>query len=36
VVDDDGAALGRFTVRLKAVSIWCSIWKRLNSGASSR
>ena len=27
---------GRFTVRENAVSIWCSIWKRLNSGASSR
>jgi hypothetical protein len=27
---------GRFTVRLKAVSIWCSIWKRENSAASSR
>ena len=27
---------GRFTVRANAVSIWCSIWKRENSGASSR
>ena len=27
---------GRFTVRENAVSIWCSIWKRENSAASSR
>ncbi len=27
---------GRFTVREYAVSIWCSIWKRENSGRSSR
>ena len=27
---------GRLTVRENAVSIWCSIWKRLNSAASSR
>ncbi len=27
---------GRLTVRENAVSIWCSIWKRANSGASSR
>ena len=26
---------GRFTVRLNAVSIWCSIWNRENSGTSS-
>ena len=33
---DGGMPLGSCTVRLYAVSIWCSIWKRLNSGASSR
>ena len=27
---------GSCTVREYALSIWCSIWKRLNSGASSR
>ena len=27
---------GRVTVRENAVSIWCSIWKRENSGTSSR
>ena len=26
---------GRLTVRLKALSIWCSIWKREKSGTSS-
>ena len=26
---------GSGTVRLYAVSIWCSIWKRENSGTSS-
>jgi len=36
VVDDDRAAEGRATWREYAISIWCSIWKRRNSGTSSR
>jgi hypothetical protein len=36
VVDDDGAARRQVDLAAKAVSIWCSIWKRENSGTSSR